>query len=910
MTRIVRTSRSRTAVVVAAALVAAVPTVAQGAGWPQHGNDAGHSSNQIVDQGGLPIPFIYNKGGSDSGIRTTPIITNGAPRVQRITYMNFVASTLGPIQLPIARVHIQRLHDGTPIGPETGQFIDDLEITPNGPDDLLGVDSDAFLGGVPDPAPNTAAEQGSVAPVEASAPSGLGQLYVVHNDDDQLGNNNNNPGGPGLQLPPGPDIAIAQIDPEDGSVVRDVPIPDTGNQFLIPPVQAMSDEFTVSASPVLTPPRANGDRLLFFSAAAPPTAACGTDPIERIYRVTIPGAHQRVHGPLQFTSSVTGANPCGDVDVNTLASPAIVNLQAPGRNAIAEYAVFGSVNSSELRFFLGADISTTNAVPLDPAGDPAADLRTPGTPVCALDGTPAGTDCEIVRVSTPAVPIAPNGDIPGTSGSGVDRAPFIYAPVTVIPPPPPPPTATGRSRPAGRTVINKMFQAGDEQVLRSERTSGVLGGTAAPVPLALSQGASPGSATPGAPPTQGGRLAITTNQNMYLLDADDLADRGRFSTGTADFGRNSVAISGDFLYASSSNGAQHVLRANDLQRVALSDFTEVQPEVPSNFSVGGPAISRGFVAFASNLGLYVYRNRDLQPPVISIEDPASDDARLSGGIRYAARAYDNRELVHVRYALEGVSTGTTPRADLGTITVPQGNQYDPPGALFPAGEPYDTRVVPDGIYNLRATARDEAGLEASAVRRVIIDNFPDPVGRGRCVVGFRGTDGSDTIIGTANGDSISGLGGNDVLSGAGFQDCLTGGSGNDRMRGGGDRDTLRGGAGNDQLFGDSHNDRLFADSGNDRLTGGSGSDVLSGGTGRDRLDGGSGNDRLRGGPGNDRLTGGSGKNTYSGGTGNDYINAANGRAERIFCGGGRDRVVADRNDVVLRGCESIRRRRR
>ena len=44
---------------------------------------------------------------------------------------------------------------------------------------------------------------------------------------------------------------------------------------------------------------------------------------------------------------------------------------------------------------------------------------------------------------------------------------------------------------------------------------------------------------------------------------------------------------------------------------------------------------------------------------------------------------------------------------------------------------------------------------------------------------------------------------------------------------------------------------------------------------------------------------------FNGGAGNDVIDAKDGRREIVDCGPGRDRVKADRNDV-LRGCEGAK----
>ena len=66
-------------------------------------------------------------------------------------------------------------------------------------------------------------------------------------------------------------------------------------------------------------------------------------------------------------------------------------------------------------------------------------------------------------------------------------------------------------------------------------------------------------------------------------------------------------------------------------------------------------------------------------------------------------------------------------------------------------------------------------------------------------------------------------------------------------------------------------------------------------------------ERIDGKGGNDRIDGKGGKDVLIGGTGNDTILAADGIAETINCGPGRDRVTADRTDK-LSGCERVTRR--
>jgi Ca2+-binding RTX toxin-like protein len=94
----------------------------------------------------------------------------------------------------------------------------------------------------------------------------------------------------------------------------------------------------------------------------------------------------------------------------------------------------------------------------------------------------------------------------------------------------------------------------------------------------------------------------------------------------------------------------------------------------------------------------------------------------------------------------------------------------------------------------------------------------------------------------------------------------------------------------------------------DRLIGTRGRDLLSGLGGADTILGLAGNDLLDGGAGNDTLVGGPGRDTLLGRSGNDVLSVRDGQRDRVSCGPGRDRVLADRSDVVARDCEHVVRR--
>ena len=163
-----------------------------------------------------------------------------------------------------------------------------------------------------------------------------------------------------------------------------------------------------------------------------------------------------------------------------------------------------------------------------------------------------------------------------------------------------------------------------------------------------------------------------------------------------------------------------------------------------------------------------------------------------------------------------------------------------------------------------------------------------------------GTNGPDTLRGTNRGDNLVGKGGDDVLFGLGGSDSLLGGAGRDNVLGGNERIPLGG------------DKNLLGGPGNDRVLGGHGSDSLAGGPGNDLVDGGRGSDNVSGEEGTDVLFDGpfrreASEDTLSGADGNDVIFVDNRPAFKdvVTCGGGFDRVGADRKDVVAPDCEEV-----
>jgi RTX calcium-binding nonapeptide repeat (4 copies) len=91
------------------------------------------------------------------------------------------------------------------------------------------------------------------------------------------------------------------------------------------------------------------------------------------------------------------------------------------------------------------------------------------------------------------------------------------------------------------------------------------------------------------------------------------------------------------------------------------------------------------------------------------------------------------------------------------------------------------------------------------------------------------------------------------------------------------------------------------------IKGTDGRDVLKGTSGADRIYAYAGDDRINGFAGNDTIVGGKGRDFVAASRGNDQILARDGASDRVDCGPGRDRVVADFSDRIWGGCEQVSR---
>ena len=137
------------------------------------------------------------------------------------------------------------------------------------------------------------------------------------------------------------------------------------------------------------------------------------------------------------------------------------------------------------------------------------------------------------------------------------------------------------------------------------------------------------------------------------------------------------------------------------------------------------------------------------------------------------------------------------------------------------------------------------------------------------------------------------------MRGTNRDDNLIGKGGNDRLFSLNGRDTLLGGPGKDWV--DTHPKKFRR--GDKNLQGGPGNDIVFGGRGSDNVLGDTGNDFLIDGPTREFSL-----DKVSGGDGNDVLLVDNAPAAKDIatCGGGFDRVLADRKDLVASDCERVR----
>ncbi len=363
------------------------------------------------------------------------------------------------------------------------------------------------------------------------------------------------------------------------------------------------------------------------------------------------------------------------------------------------------------------------------------------------------------------------------------------------------------------------------------------------------------------------------------------------------------------------------------------------PPVPGHFTLADGVANDGFGAQAANL---------LEIESVAVEDPIDPGTQTPVGATDVIRGNSAANLLDSAGGdddVNGLAGADHLRVGAGEDTVEARDGF---ADRIECGDGSDTTRVDQldvlvGCENVTRTFVTPVG--GSTQQPYPLPRAPRTLAEcrtGRNVITLGS--GNDTLNGTPGPDLIFAGVGNDVIDALAGDDCIDLGPGEDRGEGGTGNDLVVGGLGVDRASGSAGNDRLRGGGGNDRLLGGAGADNLLGGTGRDRLSGGTGDDRLhgqaasdrisgsggrdrvnggasgdrisggagadsiRGDAGRDRISGGGSRDTLRGNSGADRISARDRRRDRISCGSGRDRVVADRIDKVARDCERVRRR--
>jgi Ca2+-binding RTX toxin-like protein len=320
---------------------------------------------------------------------------------------------------------------------------------------------------------------------------------------------------------------------------------------------------------------------------------------------------------------------------------------------------------------------------------------------------------------------------------------------------------------------------------------------------------------------------------------------------------------------------------------------------------------------------YMYQTGDGLDTILDSDGQGSivvNGSTLVGGAQYGdARVHrdanghvyvdagNNRLVVDGSIVIEGEQTGglgLTMTAAV-TLTIPVTTKD-----IFGDLKPKDFDLVTDGVQS----QTDDLG-------NTVVD--PSQADADRADILFD-SDGNDHIVSGGGNDTVlANRGGDDFIETGAGRDWVQGGAGDDLIAGGADGDVLLGGTGNDRVYADGVTAIAAAiANGNSQAGTGQQGDWLSGGTGDDTLVGGNGNDVLSGGGGADLLCGGAGDDDimgdadwtatsldwsvtvrgkeryYSPSTGTP--SSADGQADVIYAGAGRDHVWGDiGNDVIF-----------
>jgi hypothetical protein len=541
--------------------------VAVAAHWPQFGGDTGRSGYQPQAETGLPVLSQYAKtADTEKNVRTSIVATAGDTLArQRLVYGTQGADATGG-----GRVHLQELLTGAPVGTETGVNIDDAP----------GFDGDTF---------GDMTNNESVTPVDSSTGSAFGNLFVVHNDDNQDFQGTDDPRR-------GSDIALAQILAASGA--RGSGISADGETALgdnTNPANPNTIAFEIRSSPVITPADGSGTRTIYFTGfrgevivdaneipcavgvsfeetptgGAEQLRGCIIEERRSIFKIVIADANTPQAEIIEFKMSANIAT----LDTNTpLALAGLKNAEGTVEDHVV---VVTTGNTSQAQAFAGSTLSLTAS---------SADLG----------------DADMSAVS---VPVKSDGSAPA-------EAPHLFVAAAD--------TGTGTAEGDNDTWVYRLTQKQDDlDTLEFDPQTGKsidLPGQPSES-IAVTQLAD----QPGEP----GRVLVLTSgaggSGVYSLDATNLR-KGvlQIPVTAVDQDRATPSASGDLLYYLLDNGDQVVRSISTLDEASADagGFQEnpANNSSTANSSIGQPAISNRYVVFPSASGAFVYRASDNSAP--------------------------------------------------------------------------------------------------------------------------------------------------------------------------------------------------------------------------------------------------------------------------------------------------------
>lgn len=724
-----RTTTRRTVVPVAvvAALTLGTAAAALGAGaWPQAGGDGGRSGNQALSGGPGTMRPLWSRTFADehrlqSGVIVTAPGFAGAP--PRVVYGT-----------QDGRIHLRDAYTGAAVGPENGTAL------------LASMSTDAFSG-----------HAGGLTAVETTDADGYGQVFAVHNDDDQADLSDPDPRA---EFPD--DIAIAQLDVETGRLVQDVSVPGT-------------DGYAVSSPPLLTEKDASGTRHLVFTAV-------NRDDWEEEDRKP---SDQRENAPMAFSVPLRDARSTrARIDVGATATAAFDSLNplvAPTLLYLADE--------------LAPETPGTTPDPPVPfvafgTGDPDAplQLRSPDLSESGPSSPRLDRDASATRrvyVNAIAVPVGAAGRVPGTAGSGAGRAPLLFVS-----------TYDTESR---QTTVHRIVPSPDGTSLVVAATSAPLFGRGGPLLATGQVGGGAGVAS--------GRVVVGTGRELAGLRGSDLARSWRLdgdaaprTPGRDGFQSTGPTLVGDVAVTTGDDGHPLVVDRDTGRPVAADRFAATPELLGSEHAVLSPAVGSGVVVFGGDRGLTVYAtacgNRidgtdgnDTIPGTRT-----GDDVRGRGGI-------DLMDLGDGDDCAEGAAADDRLDGGDGDDRLDGGAADD----LLIGGAGADRLLGGAGTDQLLAGSGDD-----ELVGGLGDDLMKGMAGNDR----LQGGDGADRMTGGDGDDRLDGDSGNDHVKGNAGNDILVGGPGRDRLDGGSGDDVLNGavnaGSRGNTLIGGSGNDRIFA----------------------------------------------------------------------------------------------------